>query len=117
MVPQFSGRLGRYLEIWGPKLDEELGAALKSLSKPLLEYFRMFYVDTAMNGAKHAVACVVEFFGAGHVLFGTDTPFDPEPGMFVRDTIADVDALNVDNEECRQIVKENAIEVLGLPRS
>jgi predicted TIM-barrel fold metal-dependent hydrolase len=117
MIPQFSGRLGPYLEIWGPKLDEELGAALKSLSKPLLEYFRMFYVDTAMNGAKHAVACVVEFFGAGHVLFATDTPFDPEPGMFVRETIADVEALNVNNEECRQILMENALKVLGLSLS
>ena len=114
VIPQFSGRLGRYLEVWGPELDAELGIALGTLTKPLLDYFRMFYVDTALNGARHAVECVVGFFGADHVLFATDTPFDPEPGEFIRDTIADVDALTVDDGERQGIESRNALRVLGL---
>jgi aminocarboxymuconate-semialdehyde decarboxylase len=114
MIPHFSGRLGHYLETWGPKLDDELGAALQSLNKPLLDYFRMFYVDTAMNGAKHAVACALEFFGPEHVLFGTDTPFDPEEGKFVYDVIADVESLPRAQAIRTRIYNGNARKVLGL---
>jgi len=100
--------------VWGPKMDPELGGALQSLKKPLLDYFRMFYVDTALNGAKQAVACVVDFFGPDHVLFGTDTPFDPEPGRFVQDTIADVESLAASQAIRRRIYKDNALSVLGI---
>lgn len=114
MIPHFSGRLGRYLEVWGPRIDSDLAGTLPKLKKPLLDYFRMFYVDTALNGAQQGVECVVEFFGAGHVLFGTDTPFDPGPGEFVRDTIADVQTLDVDQSARRSIFGGNALRVLGL---
>ena len=114
MIPHFSGRLGQYLETWGPRMDPELGTALQSLKKPLLDYFRMFYVDTALNGAKHAVACVVEFFGPEHVLFGTDTPFDPEDGLFVQDTITDVESLSMGQFNRKQIYNGNALRVLGI---
>ena len=114
MIPHFSGRLGHYLETWGPKMDPELGTALQSLKKPLLDYFRMFYVDTAMNGAKQAVACVVEFFGPEHVLFGTDTPFDPEEGRFVQNTIADVESLSAGQSTRKRIYDGNALRVLGI---
>jgi aminocarboxymuconate-semialdehyde decarboxylase len=113
MVPHFSGRLGHYLETWGPKMDPEFGTALQSLKKPLLDYFRMFYVDTAMNGAKHAVACVVEFVGPEHVLFGTDTPFDPQDGTFVQDTIADIQSLPGQSTR-KRLYNGNALRVLGI---
>lgn len=114
MIPHFSGRLGRYLEVWGPRIDSDLAAALPKLKRSLLDYFRMFYVDTALNGGKHAVECVVDFFGANHVLFGTDTPFDPAPGEFVRDTIADIEALDGDQSKKRAIFSGNARRVLGI---
>jgi aminocarboxymuconate-semialdehyde decarboxylase len=114
MVPHFSGRLGHYLETWGPRIDPEIGTALKSLKKPLLDYFRMFYVDTAMNGAPQAVECVVDFFGPEHVLFGTDTPFDPEEGRFVQDVIADVEALAGGQLMRQRVYSSNARRVLGL---
>ena len=114
MIPHFSGRLGRYLEVWGPRIDPDLATVLPELKKPLLDYFRMFYVDTALNGAEHGVRCVVDFFGADHVLFGTDTPFDPAPGEFVRDTIADVEALDVKNSQRDSIFRGNALRVLGI---
>jgi predicted TIM-barrel fold metal-dependent hydrolase len=48
------------------------------------------------------------------VLFGTDTPFDPAPGEFVRDTIADIEALDVDQPKKRSIFSGNARRVLGI---
>jgi aminocarboxymuconate-semialdehyde decarboxylase len=113
MIPHLSGRLGPQLEIWGERLDPELGAALQSLKKPLLDYFRMFYVDTALNGARHAVECVVEFFGVDHVLFGTDAPFDFEDGLrFTTDTIADIDSLEVTDAARHRIYSENASKII-----
>ena len=43
-----------------------------------IDYFKMFYGDTALFGAWHAMESGLAFFGADHVLFGTDMPFDPE---------------------------------------
>jgi uncharacterized protein len=114
MIPHFSGRLGHYLETWGPRMDAEFATALQFLKRPLLDYFRMFYVDTALNGAKQAVACVVEFFGSEHVLFGTDTPFDPDEGRFVEDTIADVESLAGGRSTQEKIFHGNALRVLGI---
>jgi aminocarboxymuconate-semialdehyde decarboxylase len=74
----------------------------------------MFYVDTALNGAKHAVECAVEFFGADHVLFGTDTPFDPAEGEFIRDAINDVKALAIEEAARRGIFSGNAGRLLNL---
>ena len=54
----------------------------------------MFYADTALFGAYDATVCGLAFFGAGHVLFASDAPFDPEKGpMYIRETIAIVDRL------------------------
>ena len=53
---------------------------LKRLAKRPIDYFRMFYADTAVFGAYDATVCGLNFFGAGHVLFASDAPFDPEGG-------------------------------------
>ena len=76
----------------------------------------MFYVDTALNGAPHAVECVLDFFGPDHVLFGTDHPFDPGAGEFIRDTIADIEALKLDSRLKQGIFGGNALRLLRLRR-
>ena len=114
MIAHFAGRIGPFLQ-QVPRLDESLGVALESLGKPPIEYYKMFYVDTALFGAKHAVDCVVDFFGVDHVLFGTDTPFDPEQGPgFIRDTIADIDALALNEAERQRIYEGNARRLLSV---
>jgi uncharacterized protein len=37
----------------------------------------MFYGDTAVFGGYDATVCGLNFFGADHVLFASDAPFDP----------------------------------------
>ena len=46
------------------------------LSKAPIEYFKMFYADTALYGSTPGLMCSYAFFGADHMLFGTDMPFD-----------------------------------------
>jgi aminocarboxymuconate-semialdehyde decarboxylase len=114
MVPHFAGRIGEFVE-YARTFDPSLAAALSALSKPPIDYFRLFYADTALFGAKHAVRCVVEFFGSEHVLFGTDSPFDPEKGPgFIRDTVADVAALPIDDSQRRAIHEGNVRRVLRI---
>ena len=88
---------------------------LERLHKPLLEYFKMLYVDTAMFGAEHAVRCVVDFFGPERVMFGSDAPFDTKGGSyFIPRTISDVDQAVADDTARAMIFQDNAKRILGI---
>ncbi|MBI4463193.1 MAG: amidohydrolase, partial [Acidobacteria bacterium] len=81
MVPYFEGRIGPGLDQLGARTPEADADLVKhSLRRRPLDYFRMFYADTAVFGATQALECGIGFFGADHVLFGSDMPFDPENG-------------------------------------
>jgi aminocarboxymuconate-semialdehyde decarboxylase len=47
------------------------------LQEPLLETLKRFYGDTTVNGYYPALNAGREFFGAEHILFGTDYPYVP----------------------------------------
>lgn len=114
MIPHFCGRLGATLEYLASiGFDSELQEAVERLPRPLDDYFRMFYADTVLFGAGHAVACVVEYFGVDHVLFGTDMPFDPEQGPgFIRDTIDNVEQLRLNPAAVEKIYEGNVRRLL-----
>ena len=91
MVPHFEGRVGCGLDQLGTRTDDpdDIAARRAGSRERPVDHFRMFYGDTALFGASHAMECGLAFFGADHVLFGTDMPFDPERGPgFIRETIA-----------------------------
>ena len=57
MVPYFEGRVGPGWDQLGTRTsDEDYRSLLKSLKKRPLDYFRMFYADTALFGASDATA-------------------------------------------------------------
>jgi aminocarboxymuconate-semialdehyde decarboxylase len=116
MAPYFEGRVGPGWDQLGARTsDTDLGAVLKALRRRPLDYFKMFYADTALFGAYDATICGLKFFGAGHVLFASDAPFDPEKGpMYIRETIAIVDRLPITNEERERIYWRNAMTLLKL---
>jgi aminocarboxymuconate-semialdehyde decarboxylase len=116
MIPYFEGRLGGGLDQLGTRTDDpEDGAALARLPRRPLDYFHLFYGDTALFGAWRAMECGIAFFGADRVLFGTDMPFDPERGPgFVRDTIAAMERIDVTADERRLIYEGNARRLLRL---
>jgi uncharacterized protein len=63
--------------------DEDYSGILavrKAKGRRPINYFRMFYNDTAVGGARSAIRCGLDYFGAARVLFGSDCPFDPEGG-------------------------------------
>jgi predicted TIM-barrel fold metal-dependent hydrolase len=83
------------------------------LKRPPLEYFRMFYADTAVNGVAGALDCGLGFFGAEHCVFASDAPFDPTGGAhLIREAIRLIDALDADTRD--KIFHRNARALIGL---
>src|SRR5262245_15238217 len=116
MAPYFEGRLGPGMDQLGARTsDEDYTVVLKRLEKRPLEYFRMFYADTALFGAYDATVCGLSFFGTERVLFASDSPFDPEKGpMYIRETIKIIDRLPISTADRERIYSGNAIKLLKL---
>ena len=116
MLPYFEGRAGHGLDQLGSRTDDPDDAGARGrLKRRPLDYFKMFYGDTALFGAHHAMECGLAFFGADRVLFGTDMPFDPEKGPgFIRETIAAMERMRATADEKTKIYEGNARRLLRL---
>jgi len=112
MIPYFSERL----VIGQDYAEENLKARWKEgLKRPPIEYFRMFYADTALNGSTAALTCGYSFFGAEHILFATDFPYDDENGArFTREVIKSIESLDISPEQKELIFQGNAKRLLRL---
>jgi predicted TIM-barrel fold metal-dependent hydrolase len=116
MAPFFDERIGLGMDQMGARtVDEDYGALLKRLGKRPLDYFKMFYGDTSVNGSAPAIRCGLDFFGPDRVLFGTDCPFDPEGGpTFIRESIRAIDSLKLAAPVRNKVYHGNAIRMLRL---
>jgi predicted TIM-barrel fold metal-dependent hydrolase len=116
MIPYFEGRAGPGMDQLGTRSEDPAdAAALGRLQRRPVDYFRLFYGDTALFGSSAGLECGLSFFGAEHVLFGTDMPFDPEGGPgFIRETIAAIERMRATDEERRLIYEGNARRLLRL---
>jgi uncharacterized protein len=116
MVPYFEGRVGPGWDQLGSRTsDVDYGAVLRRLKKRPLDYFRMFYADTALFGARDATLLGLRFFGVDKVVFASDAPFDPEKGAaYTRWTIDIVDSLDLTAAERHAIYEGNARKLLKL---
>jgi len=87
---------------------ERLGAKyFPGLTKHPVDYFRMFYGDTALNGNPSALRCGLDFFGEDHILFGTDMPYDVENGgVSIRETIKAIEAMGHRTLSGRRFMKQ-----------
>ena len=60
--------------------------------------------------------CGLEYFGVDHVLFASDSPFDPEQGpMYIRETIKIIDSLDISDDDRDAIYQGNTTKLLKLP--
>jgi uncharacterized protein len=117
MVPHFAGRIGPGWDQLGARTPEHQKEDVISypLSKRPIDYFKMFYADTALFGARHALRCSIDFYGTDRVLFASDSPYDPERGPgYIRSTIADLEALELTDGERHQIYAGNTRRLFGL---
>ncbi|KAF6825452.1 hypothetical protein CMUS01_09816 [Colletotrichum musicola] len=57
------------------------GQSAKNVTEHFMEDARSFYFDTALSAGAHTLALLREFARPGHVLFGSDFPYAPEPAI------------------------------------
>ena len=114
MIPYFSERL----VVGQDYAETNLQAKWKrALNKPPIDYFRMFYADTALNGNAAALTCGYEFFGAEHIVFATDFPYDDQKGeRFTREVIKGVESLKIPAKQKKMIFEGNARKLLHLDK-
>lgn len=85
------------------------------LKKPILDYYKMFYVDTAIHGTPRSLMCGVDFYGIDNIMFGTDGPFDADLGRpTTRATIDAVNGMDITEAERAQIFEGNARRIMRL---
>lgn len=128
MIPFYAGRISESYRKATPRFSkggdkqvEDYGARATSvlsnvgLDKPIFDYFKMFYFDTAVGGSAYAVKCGYDTIGADHIIFGTDYPWGPDsgrerlatyPGM-VRDAISS-------SADLEKIFSGNVLKLLGI---
>jgi predicted TIM-barrel fold metal-dependent hydrolase len=117
LVPHFAGRVGPGWDQLGARTPPDQRGDIEHppLSRRPIDYFRMFYADTALFGAANAIRCCLDFFGPEHLLFASDSPFDPEKGPgYIRATIADIESLGLPEDEKRAIYEGNARRLLPI---
>jgi predicted TIM-barrel fold metal-dependent hydrolase len=118
IVPYVSGRVGHGWDQLGTRTsDQDYKALLRSMKKRPIDYFKMFYADTALFGAGPSTRCGLDFFGIDHVLFASDMPFEPVPGLYTRETIQVIEDLDLSAAEKDQIYYGNAERLLNLKLS
>ena len=117
MIPYFSGKITLgFRQIFDGTPTRNPLAEERGLKRPPLDYFKMLYADTALNGARAATRCGHDFFGTQFSLFATDAPFDAEGGRsLIRGTIDAVGALDIGAIERERIFSGNARALLKLP--
>lgn len=118
MAPHFEGRMHGGFEQFGTRGAEGQTETLPvPLAHPPAWYFRRFYADTALFGAPHAMRCGLAYFPPERVLFGSDTPFDPEGGpRYIRDTIRDLDESGISADR-RRLIDEGNFRRLAAERT
>jgi uncharacterized protein len=107
MVPTFSRRVnGSWLELQADAAED--AAAYAGLQRPPAEYFKAFYADTS-GQTPVAIRAALAFFGARHVLLGSDAPFGSPA-----DHLATLGQLDVPAEDYELMLTGNAERVLQL---
>jgi uncharacterized protein len=116
VIPYLEGRIGHSFDQMGARTsDEDYEALRKSLKKRPFDYFKDFYGDTAIEGVRGPMICGIDFFGADHVVFASDCPFDKEKGPgYIRSTIAVLESLDLKPADREKISYKNAQALFGV---
>jgi len=113
MVPYFEQRIATFHDFGKMRLGIMHEHHFKG--RPL-DYYRMFYNDTAVCGSTPALMCAYAFCGAEHMLFGTDMPYDNQIGYrYVRETIRSIEEMDIPDSDKKKIFADNARKLMRLP--
>ena len=112
MIPYFADRIVVHYNNGLERLGQKF---FPGLTKHPIEYYRMFYNDTALNGCTSGLRCGYDFFGEDRLLFGSDMPYDVGNGAIsIRQTIEAIENMNLSESSKRKIYEGNARRLLHL---
>jgi predicted TIM-barrel fold metal-dependent hydrolase len=113
MIPYYAARMAQFQD------TEEMlrkKPTKNILRKAPIDYFKMFYADTALGGNSPALMLAYSFFGVEHILFGTDLPYDHTGGgRMTRLTIGAVEEMDISDVDRKKIYEDNVKSLLRLP--
>lgn len=113
MVPYLKERIKCFLDSGEMRRKDEV----PRLSRAPIDYYKMFYNDTAIYGNLEGLECARAFCGVDHLVFAADFPLgDTEFGnRNYRQTINAIDEMHVSDEDRKKIYELNARQLLRLP--
>jgi aminocarboxymuconate-semialdehyde decarboxylase len=113
MVPYYAQRIIQHHYLPGNRGTEHK----YNLPKDPIDYYKMFYNDTAIHGNTPALMCAYDFFGADHLLFGADFPAgDRNKGYrSYMQTINAIEQMDISDIDKKKIFADNARRLLRLP--
>jgi len=118
MIPFYAERIHAFYDVHPEFQEQPRGLGIKQLlDKHPLEYFKMFYADTAVNGSMIAMRCGYSFFGTEHVVFATDYPYTlvgPPTYVDLENTMKSVKDLDIPQEHKQMIFEDNARRILKM---
>jgi predicted TIM-barrel fold metal-dependent hydrolase len=114
---------GAHIPLWAPRMQDSWDIAAErgstqaippEVTKPYIDHFKKFYVDTVCNGAENAVLQIAyDFYGEDHVLFATDCPFSPNNGeQIMWGSRYSVEQLKVGNRKLEKIFSKNILNLI-----
>jgi uncharacterized protein len=108
--------LGAMIPYFARRVEQNVNRFLKHrLSRPISEYWKNIYGDSAVDGTLAAFPCGYSFFGPDRMMFGTDYPFANEAGEdFVRANLAGVRAMRIPKKDKDKILGGNAKKLLRI---
>jgi uncharacterized protein len=88
-----------------------------NITKTPLEYYKMFYNDTAIHGNTPALMLAYDFWGPDKLVFGADLPLGDFfwGGRSYRATINAINAMKITDEDKKKIFVDNALNLLRIP--
>lgn len=119
MIPVWNNRI--YLAWYLNQMykDSPLGCSMEKSPEEYFDNLKKFYNDTALYGdCTDGIMAGVNFFGADHVLFGTDYPLngdrDPNALGETANIIRSIERLNISEEDRQLIFEGNARRIFKL---
>ena len=90
---------------------------LTNITRTPLEYYKMFYNDTAIHGNTPALMLAYDFWGPDKLVFGADLPLGDYywGSRSYRATIDAINAMEIPEEDKKKIFLDNARNLLRIP--
>lgn len=116
MIPFFASRITHGYAQLGTRTDDGKGPILPiDVVERRIQHLQRFYCDTAVNGGPAAIECAVDYFGASHLLFGSDMPFDSAGGVvYVGESLRALTEAKISQSARNAIGSDNACRLLRI---